>query len=156
MSVQELAQSVIRLGSEGERMELGGFKVIFKSPLSGSKEGWMAADYTLPAGQMGAQPHYHNHLTESFYVISGNLWMRIGEREVIAGLGSYALVSPGTRHSFANWSDQPMHFMAHASDASHKEFLCELFRMIESEPAWPPQDPTRMLALGRRYDIYYL
>lgn len=156
MPVQELTQSVVRVGAEGDHIQFGPLDVIFKSPLEGSSEGWMAADYTLAANQAGAPPHYHRRLIESFYVISGELWIRVGDREVIAGPGSYALVTPGTLHSFGNRSDAPVRFLAHASEASHKDFLCELFRMVESEPVWPPQDPSKVIALGERYDTYYL
>jgi mannose-6-phosphate isomerase-like protein (cupin superfamily) len=156
MPVQDIAPPVVRLGDEGERIEIGAIQVTFKSPLPGSREGWFAVDYTLPARQNGAALHYHQRITESFYVISGELWMRIGDREIVAGPGSYALVPPGTLHAFGNRSDAPVRFLAHASEAAHRDFLLELFEMIRSEPSWPPQDPSKMAELGRRYDTYYL
>jgi hypothetical protein len=64
--------------------------------------------------------------------------------------------TPGTPHSFANRTGQPVRFLAHASHASHKAFLCELFEMAQEEPAWPPVDPRPYLALGERYDSVYL
>ena len=156
MPVQEMTQPVLRLGTEGERLELAGFELVFKSPVPGSPEGWMAADCTLPARQMGAPLHYHRKLTESFYVISGELWIRVGDQEAIAGPGSYAFVPPGTPHSFANRSDAPVRFLGHASNVAHKDFLCELFAMIRNAPVWPPSDPSAMIALGERYDSVYL
>lgn len=157
MQVQENCnEAVVCIDSEGERLELGGVKVTFKSPLPGSQEGWMAVDYTLPARQMGAPLHYHRNLIESFYVISGELWLRVGDREVTAGPGSYAFIPPGTLHSFANRSDAPVRFLGHASNGAHKDFLFELFRMIESEPVWPPKNPGKLIELGQRYDSFYV
>jgi mannose-6-phosphate isomerase-like protein (cupin superfamily) len=152
----ELTKPVIRIASEGERIGFGGIEAIFKSPAAGSNEGWTAVDYTLPARQFGAPLHYHRQLTESFYVISGKLWMRVDDCEVSAGPGSYVLVPPGTLHSFANRTDAPARFLGHASNPDHKAFLCELFRLAETEPVWPPQDPKKIVALGERYDTFYL
>jgi quercetin dioxygenase-like cupin family protein len=152
----EPAAPVVQLGADGERYGLGGTQVVFKCPPAGTADGWMAAEFTLAARQVGAPPHYHRQLTESFYVISGALWMRVGDREFVAGPGSYVLVTPGTIHAFANRSEFPARFLQHASDATHKEFLCELWSMIQSEKAWPPEDPTRIVELGSRYDTRYV
>src|ERR1051325_11017292 len=107
MTVAERYQPVVRLGGGGGRFELGGVEAVFKSPTEDAPDAWMALDYTLPAGRMGAPLHYHRHTTESFYVISGELSMQVGEREVKAGPGSYVFVPPGVAHSFANRSDGP-------------------------------------------------
>jgi mannose-6-phosphate isomerase-like protein (cupin superfamily) len=152
----EAATPVVRVGSEGERYNFGGFDIVFKSPAPGAEEAWTAADYTLPAKQNGAPPHYHKKLIESFYVLSGELWMKVGDREVNAGPGSFVLVPPGVVHSFANRTEQPARFLAHASSPDHKAFLCELIRMATTEGQWPPKDPSQMIAMAERYDTYYL
>jgi mannose-6-phosphate isomerase-like protein (cupin superfamily) len=116
------ARPLIAEGSAGERITFGASEMIFKSPSAASPEGWTAIDYTLAAHQPGAPLHYHRELTESFFVISGELWMRIGDRELIAGPGSYFFVPPGTLHSFANRSEAPVRVLAHASSPHHKAF----------------------------------
>jgi mannose-6-phosphate isomerase-like protein (cupin superfamily) len=151
-----MAAPVLQLASQGEVIEFGGFKAVFKSPSPGSKEGWMAAEYTLPAHQVGAPLHYHRFLTESFFVIQGELKIRVGEHEAIAGPGSYALVPPATPHGFANVSDEPVHFLAHASDGEHKEFMMRLLAMIQNAAVWPPVDPRPVIELGEEFDTYYL
>jgi mannose-6-phosphate isomerase-like protein (cupin superfamily) len=156
MTVFEAIQPVVRLGEEGERTGFGSAELIFKSPLPGTDQGWSAADTILPAGQMGAPLHYHRELTESFFVISGSLWMRVGDTEFVAEPGSYALVPPGTLHSFANRSDAPARFLLHASSPRHKEYLCKLFRMAEADHAWPPTDPAKVMELSSRYDTFFV
>jgi len=156
MAVAQAATPVVQVGPEGERFTFGGFDIIFESPAPGADDAWMAADYTLPARQAGAPPHYHKELIESFYVLSGELWMCIGEREVNAGPGSYVWVPAGVQHAFANRSGQPVRFLAHASNPVHKAFLCELLHMAAAEGQWPPRDLSRMIALAANYDTYYL
>lgn len=155
MSSVQVSPSIVMPGAEGDRIQFRGYDIIFKSGSDPATE-WMIVDYTLPAHQTGAPLHYHEHLIESFYVISGELWMRVGEREFVAGPGSCALVPPGTPHAFANRSDAPARFLGHASSPRHKEFLKTLIRMAMTEGAWPPADPQVMIELGKRYDTVYL
>jgi quercetin dioxygenase-like cupin family protein len=156
MPVLQAPMPVLQIASQGEVVEFGGFKAVFKSPAAGLREGWMAAEYTLPPRQVGAPLHYHRDLTESFYVISGELSLRIAEQEEIAGPGSFALVPPGTPHGFANVADEPVRFLAHASDGMHKEFMMELLNAMKTSPVWPPEDPRLLRRLGERFDTYYL
>jgi mannose-6-phosphate isomerase-like protein (cupin superfamily) len=156
MSVLQAPLPVLQLASQGEVIEFGGFKAIFKSPGPGTREGWMAAEYTLPPHQVGAPLHYHRDLTESFYILSGKLSMRVAEHEEIAGPGYYALVPPGTPHAFRNVSNEPVCFLAHASDGMHKEFMLQLLNLIRESQGWPPEDPRPLLRLSERFDTYYL
>ena len=147
--------SIVFAEGEGERISFRGVDIVFKSPLEAG-DGWTVLDYTLPARQFGAPLHYHRELVESFYVLSGTLWFRLGDQKIEAGPGSFVLVTPGTLHSFANRTDSPVRFLAHASNAEHKRFLCELFRMAQSESVWPPKDPSHFVRLGERYDTVYV
>ncbi len=140
---------------QGERISFGGVEITFKSPV-GEQEGWTVLDYVLPARQFGAVLHYHRVLIESFYVLEGEIWFRIGDEEITLGAGGFALVPPGIPHSFANHTDAPARMLAHASSADHKRFLCELFELIQDEPEWPPKDPGKIIELGNRFDTVYL
>jgi mannose-6-phosphate isomerase-like protein (cupin superfamily) len=150
------AQSPIALqDGQGERISFEGVDITFKSPAA-AEDGWTVLDYRLPARQFGAVLHHHNVLIESFYVLEGEIWFRIGDGEITLGPGGFALVPSGVPHSFANHTDAPSRMLAHASSADHKRFLCELFALIEKEPVWPPKDPQAIVELGKRYDTIYL
>ena len=141
---------------EGERYTLGGSEVVFKNPLPGASSEWTIIEYTLEPHRPGALPHYHRELTETFYVLEGELCMRVGDQEMTATAGSLAVVAPGTTHGFRNDTDTPARFLLHASGPQHKSFLLELFELVRTSPVWPPADPTAMKRLGERYDTYYL
>jgi len=141
--------------SEGERISFNGVEIVFKSPAA-AQSGWSVLDYSLPPRQFGAPLHYHTELIESFYVLSGEAWFRLGDEEFTLGPGAFVLVPPGTPHSFANRSDRFVRFLTHASNSSHKAFLKELFALVLTEPVWPPQDPSKIVALGKRHDTIYI
>lgn len=157
MAAKVLAQPspAVREG-EGERISFRGVEIIFKSPIRGEEDGWTVLDYRLSARQFGAPLHYHNELIESFYVLDGEVWFRIGEEETAVGPGGFLLVPPGVAHSFANQTGSPARMLAHASTPDHKKFLCELFHLMSAEPVWPPKDRSAIIELGMRYDTVYL
>ena len=58
-------------------------------------------------------PPVHEHATEddSFYVLEGELTVFLDDDEVVAGPGTFVLVPPGVRHTFANRSDAVVRFL---------------------------------------------
>jgi mannose-6-phosphate isomerase-like protein (cupin superfamily) len=151
VTAESTQNSIALAEGEGERISFGGVEILFKA-----EDPWTVLDYSMPAKQFGAPLHYHNRLIESFYVLTGELWMRLGDQELILKPGSFALAAPGTPHSFANNSEAPVRFLAHASHSDHKRFLCELLKMAQEEPVWPPADGRKVKELGARYDTVYL
>jgi mannose-6-phosphate isomerase-like protein (cupin superfamily) len=156
LTASEKHEAIIRVGDEGERIEFGGYDLVFKSPAPGSVEGPTVVDYTLGAKQPGAPLHYHRKLIESFFVVSGELWMRVGDREFDAGPGTYVLIPPGVLHSFANRGHLSARMIAQASNGNHKAFLLELFAIAKAEGTWPPRNPEKLEQLAERYDTFYL
>jgi quercetin dioxygenase-like cupin family protein len=146
---------VVLADGEGDRMTVRGAEVVFKHPID-SEEGWAVVDYTLPAKQIGAPLHYHENVTETFYVLSGEFCFQMGDKEIILRQGGFLMVPPGTPHSFANRSDGPARLLGYSSDGRYKTFLKKLFKMIEAEGVWPPKDPRPFVEHAKRYDTVYL
>ena len=60
----------------------------------------------VPPGTVGAGPHYHRERDEFFYVLEGEMVLRIGEERHTAGAGTFAFVPHGTIHGFHNASGE--------------------------------------------------
>jgi uncharacterized cupin superfamily protein len=58
------------------------------------------------SGAVGAGPHYHRERDEFFYVLEGQLVLRIGDETHTARAGTFAFVPRGTIHGFKNASDE--------------------------------------------------
>jgi mannose-6-phosphate isomerase-like protein (cupin superfamily) len=56
----------------------------------------------------GEEPHVHDHL-ESFFVLEGELALRVGDRELWAATGSWAQVPAGVEHAVA--CREPVHYL---------------------------------------------
>src|ERR1700739_2372872 len=57
---------------------------------------------SAPAGGFVADAHVHPYQTARFEVLEGELGLRVGNRELVAGPGDVATVQPGTQHRFWN------------------------------------------------------
>jgi mannose-6-phosphate isomerase-like protein (cupin superfamily) len=53
----------------------------------------------------GPPIHLHEDEDDSFYVLEGEVTFVVEDDEVVAGPGTFVLVPPGVRHTFANRGD---------------------------------------------------
>jgi mannose-6-phosphate isomerase-like protein (cupin superfamily) len=60
---------------------------------------------TIQPHRDGPQTHAHAAEDDSFYILEGELTFTVDGEDVVAGPGTFVLVPPGVRHSFANRSD---------------------------------------------------
>ena len=58
----------------------------------------------VPPGTVGAGPHYHRGRDEFFYVLQGELVLRVGDERQTAPAGTFAFIPRGTIHGFLNAS----------------------------------------------------
>jgi len=59
-------------------------------------------DNTIPPGSPGPRPHLHRRHEEAFYVLQGELTVRVGSRKIEAPAGSFVVVPRGVVHQPSN------------------------------------------------------
>jgi mannose-6-phosphate isomerase-like protein (cupin superfamily) len=142
------ADVVVRGPGEGESI-LGG-AVVFKAE-GGDGEGTISlSETTLPPGFPGPVPHVHERLLDSFYVLEGTLTVRLGDREVEAGAGSYSIVPPGNVHTFANRSDAPVRMLNLMAPGGFEQYLKDV---AAATPPGELPDLAVMAQIASRYDF---
>ena len=107
----------------GAGESLFGGRIVLKSGLEQLTvtESWFAT------ARQGATPHYHRQHTDSFYVLEGELAIRIGDDEHLVGPGGTVSAPPGFVHGFR--STMPTRFLNfHTPDARFADHLRELHR----------------------------
>lgn len=85
-----------------------------------------------PGGFVAAR-HMHPFQTERFEVLAGELGLRVGEREFLAGLGDVAIVPPGMPHHFWNAGDDEARFLCQVRPALGFESLIETMFTLAAE-----------------------
>jgi mannose-6-phosphate isomerase-like protein (cupin superfamily) len=100
----------------------------------------------------GFKVHSHKRTTETFYVLEGTITFQLDGNPVEAQPGSLILVPPGVRHTYSNPSAVRARYLLLISPGGFEKFLEGLSAMMQSEPQWPPADPTRLEMLADKYD----
>ena len=57
------------------------------------------------------EAHVHDGEDDAFYILEGELTFVFGEREAVAGPGTFVLVPPGVEHGFRNDGEGPVRML---------------------------------------------
>jgi mannose-6-phosphate isomerase-like protein (cupin superfamily) len=82
-------------------------------------------DNVIPAGSPGPLPHLHRDHEETFYVLEGELTVRVGERRITAPVGSFVVIPRGVVHQPSNPGTEPTRVLLFFSPAGMEHFFEE-------------------------------
>ncbi|HKX19112.1 MAG TPA: cupin domain-containing protein [bacterium] len=99
-------------------------------------------------GTVGAGPHYHRGRDEFFYVLSGEVVLRVGDESHTAGAGTFAFVPRETIHGFHNaGSDRAILLVMH-HPAGFERYLEEMRQLAARHGS-----REERAALAARFDM---
>ena len=104
-------------------------------------------DNTIPPGASGPRPHLHRRHEEAFYVLKGELHVRVGPRKILAPAGSFVVVPRGVVHRPSNPGPEPTRVLLVFSPGGMDRFFDEEAAEGRVPLAGPP--PTDPKVLGR-------
>ncbi len=101
---------------EGRSVQMGGIGVVFKIP--GSETGGVLSviEHPIDPGWL-VPPHVHVREDEYSYILQGRVGVRIGDREVTVGPGSYVMKPRNIPHTFWNAGPDPARLIEMISPA---------------------------------------
>jgi quercetin dioxygenase-like cupin family protein len=105
-------------------------------------------------GGFVAAAHVHPYQTERFEVLDGELGLRVGRRELVAGPGEVATVQPGIPHRFWNAGDRDARFLLEIRPALGFESLIETMFTLAEEGRTNRQglpNPLRLAVIARSH-----
>ena len=82
-------------------------------------------DNVIPAGSPGPLPHLHRDHEETFYVLEGELTVRVGERRITAPVGSFVVIPRGVVHRPSNPGTGPTRVLLIFSPCGMEHFFEE-------------------------------
>lgn len=112
----------------------------------------------VPSGG-GPPPHVHSREDESFYLVSGNLELLVGDQTYKAKAGDFIFVPRGTVHTFKNIGEgtavQLVTFVPAGMEHYFREVCAEV--TDRSAPVPPATDELieRMIAAGPKYGLEF-
>jgi quercetin dioxygenase-like cupin family protein len=115
--------------------------------------GYSIHDNTIPPGSPGPRPHIHRYHDEAFYVLEGELTVRVGPRKITAPVGSFVVVPRGAVHQPSNPGTEPTRVLLIFSPAGMDHFFEEAAegRMpLQAEPT-DPEVQEKLAAFTEKY-----
>ncbi|MDP8942609.1 MAG: cupin domain-containing protein [Actinomycetota bacterium] len=109
-------------------------------------------DYVVPHRFAGPAMHRHE-FEESFYVLEGNLRLRVGDEEAELAPGAFAHVPGGVAHSFWNPSDRPARFLITMAPAGFERFFEEAMAEARKAGGVPPPDVMARLNAAHGVEV---
>jgi quercetin dioxygenase-like cupin family protein len=102
----------------------------------------------VPPGTVGAGPHYHRERDEFFYVLEGEVVLRIDDQRQTARAGTFAFVPRGTIHGFHNPGTKSATLLVMHHPAGFEQFLEQM-----QELAARHASREERAALAARFDM---
>ncbi|HEX8085502.1 MAG TPA: cupin domain-containing protein [Solirubrobacteraceae bacterium] len=146
-------QKIVTEAGEGHSVWLGGLGVDFKIPGEMTGGAFSIVEHPIDPGRL-IPPHIHYREDELTYVVSGRVGVRIGDRDYLAGPGSYVFKPRGVPHTFWNPGPEPAHMLELITPAGFERFFAELGELAETCP--PEEFPERRAELAREYDHHFV
>jgi len=129
---------------DGETIQSLGSEITF---VCRDPDAFLLMQVTVPR-DVGAPPHAHD-FAESYYVLSGSLWLTVAGNEVVLEAGEFVHIPGGTVHGFKGIADTPTQFLILHSHGDAEEFFRACAREIDPTPV----GFARMPELGARYGV---
>jgi quercetin dioxygenase-like cupin family protein len=102
----------------------------------------------VPPSTVGAGPHFHRGRDELFFVLEGELVLRIGDETHIARAGTVAFVPRETVHGFHNASSDSATLLVVHHPAGFEQFLEEMQKLAARHGSKEERS-----ALAARFDM---
>lgn len=108
---------------------------------------------TIPAGSPGPRPHLHRHHEETFYVLEGELTVRVGPRRTQAPAGSFVVIPRGVVHQPSNPGTEPTRVLLIFSPRGMDHFFEEVAkeRIPLQATSTDPEVLERLAAFTEKY-----
>ena len=121
---------------EGERYSPPGHPAVaLKAGASATLGAYSLLEFTV-AGN-GPPMHVHHDAEEAFYVLDGEITIRIGTETIQANAGSFVLIPRETPRTFDNASDHPSRMLTIFSPPGFEQFFPQVAAL--TEPAGSPE-----------------
>jgi quercetin dioxygenase-like cupin family protein len=105
-------------------------------------------EQVVPAGFPGPALHIHPDFDETFYVLDGEIAVRVGDEAHEAGPGTVAFVPRGTPHTFANPSDRPARMLVFVTPGGFERYFEALIDAVRRIGGFPPADELAALGIA--------
>jgi quercetin dioxygenase-like cupin family protein len=115
--------------------------------VTGAESGgaYFAMEALVPPGG-GPPPHIHRKEDETFFVVEGEVSIRLGDDWITAGVGDFVNVPRGTVHCFKNESSATVRMILTFTPAGMEKFFEDTLERAANPNQPPPSDNHEAVA----------
>ena len=141
---------IIKRADEGDWLNVLGMKIKFLCTSEDTQGRYSSMLNTVPKG-LGAPPHSHPW-DEAFYVLKGEVELRMADDTHQLSPGDYILVPANQVHAFTGLSDEEGLLIAYESPSHSHQFFQEINDTVTSIP----EDLHKMPDIGKRHKVKFV
>jgi len=112
----------------------------------------------VPPG--GGPPHHlHRREDETFYVLEGQVTLKVGDETLVAGPGTFINLPIWNPHSFRNDSDKMVRMLISLTPSGLEDFFFEIGQRFDDSKLPPkptPEEIEKMVEAAPRYGIEFI
>ena len=108
---------------EGKMVPVPGHKITHKAFGADTDGAYSLLEVELNGD--GPPQHIHKNEDEAFYVLEGEINVLLGERTIIAKVGTFVRIPRGTRHAFCRVDKKPAKLLTIFAPAGFEKFFDE-------------------------------
>lgn len=137
--------------TEGRSVAWGGFGARYLVESDETEGRFGLVEHPIAPRALAAPLHVHEHEDEYTFVLEGQVGVRIGDEEGVAGPGELVVKPRGIPHAFWNAGDEPARVLELISPAGFEAYFAEI------APLLPPnvEEPrfAELAAVQARYGL---
>jgi quercetin dioxygenase-like cupin family protein len=126
--------TIVHRPGEGERHPVGASEIVIKATGADTGGSFFLSETTIEPGFPGPPAHVHERLHDMFYVLDGELTVRLGDHSERLGAATFVCVPPGVVHTFSNETDTAVRFLNFNTPAGWEKYMRELGEAAKSGP----------------------
>ena len=134
---------------EGKTIKGLGQSVTFKAVKEDTRGAYSLLEANFTGG--GTTQHIHHAEEEAFYVLEGEVNVKVGERAIRAAAGAFVLIPRGTVHALWNVGATPRKLLIITSPAGFEQLVAELAG--DSEIDLAGLNEQRSMAIAQKYNM---
>jgi quercetin dioxygenase-like cupin family protein len=145
----------IRTQTEGRTVGVVGDIYRFLATGDDTRGKYAMWEAIVPPGG-GPPPHVHSREEEAFYILEGEIILRINDQRLVAKAGTFANMPIGSLHSFKKETNKPAKMLISVAPAGLEQMFFEVGQPIApgaTAPLPTKDDIEKLLKVAPRYGI---
>jgi uncharacterized cupin superfamily protein len=141
-----MSASIYGPGEGIRTIDLMGTTVTSKADGAATGGAFVVAETVLAPGGFEPPLHLHREMTESLYILSGRLDVRVGDERKTVGSGTFVNIPAGVAHTMSVAGEEPVRMLMVLSNPTRATQMFDVMGQVFANGAPDPETAGRLFA----------